>query len=91
MSEQPSEVEALRERYARRPEAAHEPRYRMLDAVVWRAVQNPHAASIDVRHLTLAPPIARAFCRLHPALYTLCNALPSLRTHLLCWIVKPLP
>ncbi len=40
--------------------------------------------------VTLAPPIARAVCRLHPALYTLCNALPLLRTHLLCWIVKPL-
>ena len=44
----------------------------------------------QARKVTLAPPIARAVCRLHPALYTLCNALPPLRTHLLCWIVKPL-
>lgn len=49
----------------------------------------PHAASIDAHRLTLAPPIARFVCRLHPALYTAFNALPLLRTHLLCWISKP--
>lgn len=43
---------------------------------------------IDARRVTLAPPIARAVCRIHPALYTACNALPLLRTHLLCWIAK---
>ena len=43
---------------------------------------------IDARRVTLAPPIARAMCRIHPALYTACNALPLLRTHLLCWIAK---
>jgi len=48
-------------------------------------------ARVTARRVTLAPPIARAVCRLHPALYTLFNALPPLRTHLLCWIVKPLP
>ena len=43
---------------------------------------------LTARRVTLAPPIARAVCRVHPALYTACNALPLLRTHLLCWIAK---
>lgn len=43
------------------------------------------------RRVTLAPPLARLLCRMHPALYTCANALPLLRTHLLCWITKPLP
>jgi SAM-dependent methyltransferase len=42
----------------------------------------------QARRLTLAPPLARAIVRLHPGLYTLFNALPFLRTHLLCWIAK---
>lgn len=45
---------------------------------------------IDARRVTLAPPIARSVVRLHPALYTVCNALPLLRTHRLAWIAKPL-
>jgi SAM-dependent methyltransferase len=45
--------------------------------------------SIDARRVTLAPPIARRVCRIHPSLYTVFNALPLLRTHLLCWIEKP--
>jgi SAM-dependent methyltransferase len=45
---------------------------------------------IDARRVTLAPPLARAVCRVHPALYTVFNALPLLRTHLLAWITKPL-
>jgi SAM-dependent methyltransferase len=44
---------------------------------------------IDVRRVTLAPPLARAVCRVHPALYTLFNLLPPLRTHRLAWIAKP--
>ncbi|MBK6862634.1 MAG: class I SAM-dependent methyltransferase [Ideonella sp.] len=48
----------------------------------------PAALSVEARRVTLAPPIARAVCRVHPALYTACNALPLLRTHLLCWIAK---
>ena len=44
---------------------------------------------IDARRVTLAPPLARAVVRVHPGLYTLFNALPLLRTHLLCWIAKP--
>jgi SAM-dependent methyltransferase len=44
---------------------------------------------ITAKRVTLAPPLARAVVRVHPALYTLSNALPLLRTHLLCWIAKP--
>ena len=46
-------------------------------------------ARISHRRLTLAPPLARPLCRLHPALYTLANALPLLRTHVLAWAGKP--
>ena len=42
-----------------------------------------------VQRLTLAPPIARRVCALHPSLYTVFNALPLLRTHVLAWIEKP--
>ena len=38
--------------------------------------------------VTLAPPISRVVTRVHPTLYTVFNALPILRTHLLCWIKK---
>jgi len=41
------------------------------------------------RRVTLAPPLARAVCRVHPSLYTALNALPLLRTHVLAWIGKP--
>ncbi|MBX3622297.1 MAG: class I SAM-dependent methyltransferase [Rhizobacter sp.] len=44
---------------------------------------------VQARRITLAPPIARAVVRVHPALYTLFNALPLLRTHVLCWVAKP--
>jgi SAM-dependent methyltransferase len=47
----------------------------------------PHAR-VQAQRITLAPPIARAVTRLHPALYTLVNLLPPLRTHLLCWLAK---
>ena len=48
----------------------------------------PHG---HLRHerVTLAPPLARAVCRVHPALYGLLNLLPLLRTHVLAWIEKP--
>lgn len=49
----------------------------------------PQAAGFEVHRVTLAPPIARRVCALHPALYTLFNALPLLRTHRLVWITKP--
>ena len=38
--------------------------------------------------VTLAPPLARAVVRVHPALYGLFNSMPWLRTHILCWIEK---
>jgi SAM-dependent methyltransferase len=43
---------------------------------------------ITARRVTLAPPLARAVVKVHPALYTVFNALPLLRTHVLCWIEK---
>ena len=48
----------------------------------------PHGRH-DARRLTLAPPLARALVRLHPSAYTVANALPLLRTHVLAWIAKP--
>lgn len=47
------------------------------------------AGTVHSRRVTLAPPLARAVCRVHPSLYTVLNALPMLRTHLLAWIAKP--
>src|SRR5262245_57945596 len=38
-----------------------------------------------IRRVTLAPPIARRVCRVHPGLYSVFNAFPFLRTHVLCW------
>ena len=46
------------------------------------------ASRIIARRVTLAPPLARILCRLHPALYTVFNLLPLLRTHRLAWIQK---
>ncbi len=49
----------------------------------------PQAVAPRIRRLTLAPPLARRLTRMHTALYTVCNALPLLRTHVLCWFPKP--
>ena len=46
-------------------------------------------ARAEFRRITLAPPLARAVCGVHPALYTVFNALPLLRTHVLGWLAKP--
>ncbi len=46
-------------------------------------------AVVQHRRVTLAPPLARAVCALHPGLYRVCNALPLLRTHVLAWLHKP--
>lgn len=43
---------------------------------------------VRVKRVTLAPPISRRVCRIHPALYSVFNAIPLLRTHVLCWIQK---
>ncbi len=44
---------------------------------------------VTARRVTLAPPLARLACRVHPALHRLLDAMPWLRTHRLCWISKP--
>jgi hypothetical protein len=46
------------------------------------------AARIVHRRVTLAPPLARWVCRVHPALYGWFNSLPPLRTHVLAWVQK---
>lgn len=47
----------------------------------------PHAP-LRVRRLTLAPPVARAACRIGRPLHAALAALPFLRTHALTWIGK---
>ena len=44
---------------------------------------------VRAKRITLAPPIARRVTRAHPSLYTVFNAVPLLRTHVLAWIEKP--
>jgi SAM-dependent methyltransferase len=51
----------------------------------------PAAASFTVRRVTLAPPISRRVCRLHPLAYHCFNIVPWLRTHIVCWIEKKRP
>ena len=45
-------------------------------------------AHIAFKRVTLAPPISRRVCRLHPFAYHVFNVFPWLRTHVLCWIGK---
>jgi SAM-dependent methyltransferase len=45
-------------------------------------------AHLTHERVTLAPPLARAACRLHPSLYPVFNAVPLLRTHVLAWVGK---
>lgn len=45
-------------------------------------------ACLHVKRVTLAPPISRRVCRLHPSFYHVLNATPWLRTHVLCWLQK---
>jgi SAM-dependent methyltransferase len=47
------------------------------------------SATIEARSVTLAPPLARLVCRVHPSLYSGLNLLPFLRTHLVAWLGKP--
>ncbi len=44
---------------------------------------------LQSKRVTLAPPLSRRVTKIHPSLYNICNTLPFLRTHLLCWIEKP--
>lgn len=46
-------------------------------------------AQVRWQRITLAPPISRRVCRLHPAAYTFFNTIPWLRTHLFAWLAKP--
>ncbi len=46
-------------------------------------------ARLRWRRVTLAPPLARAACRVHPWLHDALNLLPFLRTHVLAWVAKP--
>jgi SAM-dependent methyltransferase len=43
---------------------------------------------VSAERVTLAPPLARTVCRVHPGLYPVFNALPLLRTHVLAWVAK---
>jgi SAM-dependent methyltransferase len=56
---------------------------------VWRIRELFPAGRVQYQRVTLAPPIARRVCALHPLLYTVFNVLPPLRTHVLAWIEKP--
>lgn len=47
-------------------------------------------ARIRKWRVTLAPPLARIVARVHPALYSLFKVAPLLRTHIVCWIEKPM-
>ena len=47
----------------------------------------PHGR-VQAQRLTLAPPLARRVCRVHPSMYGVFNALPWLRTHVLAWVEK---
>jgi len=45
---------------------------------------------IKKKKITLAPPLSRIFTKIHPNFYNFLNAFPILRTHILCWIKKPI-
>jgi SAM-dependent methyltransferase len=47
------------------------------------------AGRVEARRVTLAPPMARAVCAVHPALYRVLNVVPLLRTHLFAVVHKP--
>jgi len=44
--------------------------------------------NFNYHKITLAPPISRRVCKLHPSLYTIFNTIPFLRSHCLCTIEK---
>jgi SAM-dependent methyltransferase len=46
-------------------------------------------ATLDVRRVTLAPPLGRRAAGVHPMLWHGLNAVPWLRTHRMAWIAKP--
>ena len=46
-------------------------------------------AVIDTNRVTLAPPISRKVTKIHSSFYTFFNLIYFLRTHVLCYIQKP--
>ena len=62
------------------PDVRAVPRRRLLELF-------PEARMLS-RKVTLAPPLARFVCRVHPVLYSVFNVLPFLRTHLVAWLEK---
>ena len=62
--------------------------FRLLASIALRTIPEVPEGWLQVQRVTLAPPIARRVCRLHPSLYTVFNTIPLLRTHLLAWITK---
>lgn len=66
------------------------PRNRDVRGVPVRRLQElfPQAQMI-LKRVTLAPPIARLVCRIHPGLYPFLNSVPFLRSHVLAWLPKP--
>jgi hypothetical protein len=44
---------------------------------------------VRFKRVSLAAPLARLVCRVHPSLYTVLNMVPFLRTHVVAWIQKP--
>lgn len=65
------------------PDVKAVPRRRVLELF-------PEAHALS-RKITLAPPLARFVCHVHPALYLVFNLLPFLRSHLVAWLEKPAP
>jgi len=45
---------------------------------------------IKKKKITLAPPLSRFITKIHPNFYNFLNTFPILRTHILCWIKKPI-
>lgn len=46
------------------------------------------AGQVRARRITLAPPIGRVVTRMCPTAYPFLEAIPLIRTHLLCWVQK---
>ncbi|MEY2655650.1 MAG: hypothetical protein RLZZ524_2678 [Pseudomonadota bacterium] len=70
--------------------AVDNPRNRDVRGVPMRRVRALFPQAIaEVRRVTLAPPLARAACRVHPVLHGLLDSVPLLRTHRLVWLRKP--
>lgn len=47
------------------------------------------AGEMNYLRITLAPPISRWITRIHPGMYRMFNAVPFMRTHIICFIKKP--